>query len=123
MNTGLSKSKYVTFCTCPKALWLRTYKPELEVKDTGVESRFEIGNEVGDLTNEFTYFKYDSHCDSIVEHGMEGRYGLNYCVDMLYYFEYYSGDYDDKSLFLKEMSEVCKNNKLDKPILIRLITL
>ena len=53
MNTGLSKSKYVTFCTCPKALWLRTYKPELEVKDTGVESRFEIGNEVGDLAMKY----------------------------------------------------------------------
>ena len=40
MNTGLSKSKYVTFCNCPKALWLRTYKPDVEVKDSGVESRF-----------------------------------------------------------------------------------
>ena len=53
MGIGLSKSKYVTFCNCPKALWLRTYKPELEVKDTGVESRFEIGNEVGDLAMKY----------------------------------------------------------------------
>lgn len=53
MGIGLSKSKYVTFCTCPKALWLKTYKPELEVKDTGVESRFEIGNEVGDLAMKY----------------------------------------------------------------------
>ena len=30
------------------------------------------------------------------------------------HFEYYSGDYDDKSLMLKEMSEACKNNKLDE---------
>ena len=36
---------------------------------------------------------------------------------MLYYFEYYSGDYDDKSLILKEMSEACKNNKLDEFIM------
>ena len=53
MNIGLSKSKYVTFCTCPKALWLRTYKPEYEVKDAGVESRFEAGNEVGDLAMKY----------------------------------------------------------------------
>ena len=66
------------------------------------------------FTNEFTYFKYDSHCDAIVEHGMEGRYGLNYWVDMIYHFEYYSGDYDDRSLILKEMSKACKNNNLDE---------
>lgn len=42
------------------------------------------------FTNEFTYYKYDNHCDAIVEHGMEGRYGLNYWVDMIYHFEYYS---------------------------------
>ena len=53
MNIGLSKSKYVTYCTCPKALWLRTYKPEVEVKDAGVESRFETGNEVGDLAMQY----------------------------------------------------------------------
>ena len=53
MNTGLSKSKYVTFCNCPKALWLRTYKPDVEVKDSGVESRFETGNKVGDLAMQY----------------------------------------------------------------------
>lgn len=53
MNTGLSKSKYVTFCNCPKALWFRTYKPEVEVKDSGVESRFETGNKVGDLAMQY----------------------------------------------------------------------
>ena len=46
---GLSKSKYTLFCQCPKALWLRTYKPEEETIDPGVEARFEKGNEVGDL--------------------------------------------------------------------------
>lgn len=66
------------------------------------------------FTNEFTYFKYDNHCDAIVEYGMEGRHGLNYWVDMIYHFEYYSGDYDDRSLILKEMSKACKNNNLDK---------
>lgn len=66
------------------------------------------------FTNEFTYFKYDNHCDAIVEYSMEGRYGLNYWGDMIYHFEYYIGDYDDKSLILKEMSKACKNNKLDE---------
>ena len=46
---GLSKSKYTQFCQCPKALWLRTYKPEEAVVDASTEARFESGNEVGDL--------------------------------------------------------------------------
>ena len=46
---GLSKSKYTLFCQCPKALWLRTYKPDEAIVDPGVEARFEEGNEVGDL--------------------------------------------------------------------------
>lgn len=25
---NLSKSKYITYCQCPKALWLKMYKPE-----------------------------------------------------------------------------------------------
>ena len=66
------------------------------------------------FTRDFTYFKYDNCCDAVVEHGMEGRYGLNYWVDMIYSFEYYNGDYNDKSLILKEMSKAGKNNNLDK---------
>ena len=31
MGTGLSKSKYVTFCNCPKALWLKVNKPNKEI--------------------------------------------------------------------------------------------
>ena len=69
------------------------------------------------FTRDFTYFKYDNYCDAVVEHGMEGRYVLNYWVDMIYSFEYYNGDYDDKSLILKEMSKACKNNKLDEFIM------
>ena len=46
---GLSKSKYTKFCQCDKALWLRTYKPELEEVDEATEARFKRGNEVGDL--------------------------------------------------------------------------
>ena len=46
---GLSKSKYTKFCQCDKALWLRTFKPELEVVDDATNARFEMGNKVGDL--------------------------------------------------------------------------
>ena len=46
---GLSKSKYTKFCQCDKALWLKTYKPELEVIDDATKARFEMGNMVGDL--------------------------------------------------------------------------
>ena len=30
---NLSKSKYTTYCQCPKALWLRIYKPEEQIID------------------------------------------------------------------------------------------
>ena len=46
---GLSKSRYTTFCQCPKALWLKVNKPELIPDDPALQARFEAGNEVGDL--------------------------------------------------------------------------
>lgn len=46
---GLSKSRYTTFCQCPKALWLKTYMPEVEVIEGDRQARLERGNEVGDL--------------------------------------------------------------------------
>ena len=49
MAKRLSKSRYTLFSQCPKALWLRTYKPDEATIDAGVEARFESGNEVGDL--------------------------------------------------------------------------
>lgn len=45
----LSKSRYTLFCQCPKALWLRVYKPEVAEVDDALEARFESGNIVGDL--------------------------------------------------------------------------
>lgn len=44
---GLSKSKYTTFCQCPKALWLSVYNP-LPVDPT-LQARFDMGHEVGYL--------------------------------------------------------------------------
>ena len=46
---GLSKSRYTLFCQCPKALWLKVFKPEEAVVDEALQARFEQGNEVGDL--------------------------------------------------------------------------
>ena len=45
----LSKSRYTLFSQCPKAVWLRTYKPEMAEVDEAQQARFEKGNEVGDL--------------------------------------------------------------------------
>ncbi len=49
---GLSKSKYTKFCQCPKALWLKRYKPDEEVIDPSSESRFSTGSQVGDLAKQ-----------------------------------------------------------------------
>lgn len=47
--TDISKSKYVTFCQCPKALWLKVNHPELEQIDDQTQRIFEQGNVVGGL--------------------------------------------------------------------------
>ena len=46
---NLSKSKYTTTWQCPKALWLKKYKPEELLIDENVKARMAAGNEVGDL--------------------------------------------------------------------------
>ncbi len=46
---GLSKSKFLAFCQCPKRLWLEVNKPGEAVIDDSAKARFEKGNEVGDL--------------------------------------------------------------------------
>ncbi len=45
----LSKSRYCIFTQCPRALWLKVNRPELATVDHSLESRFESGNEIGDL--------------------------------------------------------------------------
>ena len=46
---NLSKSKYITFCQCPKALWLKMYKPEEIEINPLTQARFDAGTEVGNL--------------------------------------------------------------------------
>ena len=45
----LSKSKYLSFCQCKKALWLNVNKPNESVVDDNVQARFSVGTEVGKL--------------------------------------------------------------------------
>ena len=46
---NLSKSKYTTTWQCPKALWMKKYKPEELLIDENIKARMATGNEVGDL--------------------------------------------------------------------------
>lgn len=49
-KTGLSKSKYTTYCQCPKALWLKVYDPDKAAPlDDSTLARFATGSEVGEL--------------------------------------------------------------------------
>lgn len=45
----LTKSKYVTYVQCPKALWLSENKPELAAENPQAESRMDAGRRVGEL--------------------------------------------------------------------------
>lgn len=48
-HIGISKSRYTLFRQCPKALWLKTYKPELCIISDALQQRFHLGSAVGDL--------------------------------------------------------------------------
>ena len=70
MAHGFSKSRYTTFRTCDKALWLSVFKPELAVIDSNTEARFAAGSEVGELAKglfgpyeDMTVRKEDGHLD------------------------------------------------------------
>lgn len=47
--TYISKSKYCLAWQCQKLLWLNKYKPELKTEDGTLDSRFEMGQIVGNL--------------------------------------------------------------------------
>lgn len=53
MPTGLSKSKYVAYCQCPKLLWLSEYRSKEQTKDDKAESRLETGRKVGELARQY----------------------------------------------------------------------
>ena len=37
---GLSKSRYTLYCQCPKALWMKVYKHEVDEVDDSLQARF-----------------------------------------------------------------------------------
>ena len=70
MAHGLSKSRYTTFRSCDKALWLSIFKPEEAVIDANTQARFTAGTEVGELARglfgpfeDMTIRKEDGHLD------------------------------------------------------------
>lgn len=50
---GLSKSKILNHRQCPKRLWLETNHPKLAEVDAGMQARFDVGNQVGELARTF----------------------------------------------------------------------
>ncbi len=60
---GLSKSRYTLYCQCPKALWLRVYKPEVVEVDDSLQARFEQGNAVGDHAMELFGDYKEAHAE------------------------------------------------------------
>ena len=67
---NLSKSKYTAFRQCPKALWLKVNKPEVEVVDKALQGRFAAGSKIGNLAKgylgpyeEMTVLKPDGSLD------------------------------------------------------------
>ena len=131
----LSKSRYTLFSQCPKALWLRVYKPEEAEVDEALQARFEKGNEVGDLAmglfgdfKEVTVKHEDGSLDltkmieltqQYMEEGVENiceasfDYEGNYCaVDVLHKEKGGWAIYEVKSSSLPEFKE--KRTKLDK---------
>ena len=49
----ISKSKYLTFNTCPKSLWLLLNKPEEMVEDDNAKKRIEDGKAVGSVAKQY----------------------------------------------------------------------
>ena len=49
---GLSKSRLLLHRQCPKRLWLRVHRPELEEVDDGNQARFATGTYVGEVAQQ-----------------------------------------------------------------------
>jgi len=61
----LSKSRYTSFCQCPKKLWLKVHNPEEEKLSADTVRRMEEGNVVGDTAMELLgdFVEVTSHKD------------------------------------------------------------
>lgn len=49
---GLSKSRILLHRQCPKLLWLKNHRPELEQVDDSNQARFDTGNRVGEVAQQ-----------------------------------------------------------------------
>ena len=80
----ISKSSYKLYKQCPKLLWLKLNKPELEVVDASIQKHIDDGKQVGNLAKQ--YFKnvidvtsYDENGNLDIENmiGLTNRYLSN----------------------------------------------
>ena len=46
---NLSKSKIIAFRQCPKRLWLEVHRPEVKEETPGMQARFDVGHQVGEI--------------------------------------------------------------------------
>jgi hypothetical protein len=54
MNTTLSKSQYIKGLQCPKALWFYRFRKDLKPEiDSATQARFDTGNEIGLLAQNY----------------------------------------------------------------------
>ena len=79
----VSKSKFLTYKGCPKALWMSLNMPEQAVEDPTADKRIEDGKEVGKLAKEYfpntidtTSYKEDGSLDIENMIGLTNRYLL-----------------------------------------------
>ena len=79
----VSKSKFLTYKGCPKALWMSLNMPEQTVEDPTADKRIEDGKEVGKLAKEYfpntidtTSYKEDGSLDIENMIGLTNRYLL-----------------------------------------------
>lgn len=66
----LSKSKIIAYRQCPKRLWLELNRPELR-DDSGSETAFAIGNQVGDIARSIYDTEQKAHLIEINEVGWD----------------------------------------------------
>jgi hypothetical protein len=71
-HIGISKSRYTLYRQCPKALWLRTYKPELCIIGDALQQRFQAGSAVGELAKEL-FGMFVDVTSLIMEHSISTR--------------------------------------------------
>ena len=70
-HIGLSKSKYAAYCQCPKLLWLSQYRTDEATPDAQVESRMEIGIQVGEQAR--AYFEGTVSAIELYPDGSQNR--------------------------------------------------